>query len=73
MDALACPYDKTFPLRLLVIKRTEHPERQYIWRTSSRRPPPSSPRRCSTKASRLGWGSSPSRHPGETCRRRFAA
>ena len=31
MDVLACPYDKTFPLRLLIIKRTEHPERQYTW------------------------------------------
>jgi len=30
-DVLACPYDKTFPLRLVVLKRAEHPERQYTW------------------------------------------
>ncbi len=31
MDVLACPYDKTFPLRLVILKRAEHPERQYTW------------------------------------------
>jgi len=31
MNVLACPYDKTFPLRLVVVKRAEHPERQYTW------------------------------------------
>jgi len=31
MNVLACPYDKTFPLRLVVVKRAERPERQYTW------------------------------------------
>ncbi|MFP3484615.1 MAG: Trm112 family protein [Vulcanisaeta sp.] len=35
MDVLACPYDKTFPLTLIVLKEKEYPERKYEW---SRKP-----------------------------------
>ncbi|WP_069808224.1 Trm112 family protein [Vulcanisaeta thermophila] len=31
MDVLACPYDKTFPLKLVVIREKEYPERKYEW------------------------------------------
>ncbi len=27
MDVLACPYDKTFPLTLIVLREKEYPER----------------------------------------------
>lgn len=35
MDVLACPYDKTFPLTLIVLREREYPERKYEW---SKRP-----------------------------------
>ncbi len=31
MDILACPYDKTFPLVLIVLEEKEYPERKYEW------------------------------------------
>ncbi|NPA99789.1 MAG: Trm112 family protein [Crenarchaeota archaeon] len=31
MDILACPYDKKFPLVLIVIEEKEYPERKYEW------------------------------------------
>ncbi len=31
MDILACPYDKRFPLILIVIEEKEYPERKYEW------------------------------------------
>ncbi len=31
MDILACPYDKTFPLILIVLGEREYPERKYEW------------------------------------------
>ena len=31
MDILACPYDKEFPLKLIVIEEKLYPERKYEW------------------------------------------
>ncbi|MCG2867413.1 MAG: Trm112 family protein, partial [Vulcanisaeta sp.] len=31
MDVLACPYCKTFPLTLVVLREKGYPERKYEW------------------------------------------